>query len=76
MKTPQRPVFRVALTADFYDEAGKPKFADLGLGTFEGHEQIRVSKFNEHRPEISPDQLADCHGVIVMTPKVSVRLTK
>ena len=45
MKTPQRPVFRVALTADFYDEAGKPKFADLGLGTFEGHEQIRVSNF-------------------------------
>jgi phosphoglycerate dehydrogenase-like enzyme len=68
--TPQNP-FRIAHTADFYDEAGHPKFADLGLGVFDGHERIQLSKFSEHRAEITPDQLADCHGVIVLTPRVT-----
>lgn len=26
-----RPPFRIAFTADFYDESGAPKFTDLGL---------------------------------------------
>ncbi|MFV2069823.1 MAG: hypothetical protein ACC645_22890 [Pirellulales bacterium] len=71
MNKPQRPPFQVALTADFYDETGKPKFADLGLGLFDGHDAIKVSTFSEHRPEITSDQLADCQGVIVLTPRVT-----
>jgi len=69
---PQRPPFRVALTADFYDESGGPKFTDLGLGVFSGHDRIQMSKFSEHRPEITPNQLAGCQGVIVLTPRVTV----
>ncbi len=63
--------FRIALTADFYDSAGEPKFADLGLGLFDGNDGIQVTKFGEHRPEITSDQLADCAGVIVLTPRVT-----
>ncbi len=71
MSTPQRPAFQISLTADFYDEAGAPKFADLGLGLFDSHKHIRVSKLGEHRTEITPDQLAECQGVIVLTPRVT-----
>ena len=71
MDNSRRSQFRIALTADFYDEAGEPKFADLGLGVFEGYDWIRVSKFSEHRPEIVSSQLADCHAVIVLTPRVT-----
>lgn len=66
-----RRTFRVALTADFYDEAGAPRFVDLGLGVFDGHDAIEVSQFGEHRTEITPDQLAECQGVIVLAPRVS-----
>lgn len=65
------PPFRVALTADFYDAAGAPKFADLGLGVFNNASHITVSPFAEHRPEITPDQLAGVNGVIVLTPRVT-----
>lgn len=68
--TPKSP-FRIALTADFYDEAGTPRYADFGLGTFEGHDHVVVSKFSEHRDEITPDQLAGHHAALVLTPKVT-----
>lgn len=69
--TKQQIPFRIAQTADFYDEFGQPRFDELGLGLFDGHERIHLTKFKEHRPEITPDQVADCHGVIVLTPRVS-----
>jgi phosphoglycerate dehydrogenase-like enzyme len=63
--------FHVALTNDFYDAAGKPKYADLGLGLFANHPQIQVKSFSEHRKIIGPDQLAGVNGVIVLTPSVT-----
>ena len=50
--------FRVALTADFYDPAGKLCYRDIGLSLLEGTAGIAVQRFAEHRPEIGPDQLA------------------
>ena len=69
--TNSKPPFRIALTADFYDEAGEPKFVDLGLGVFDGQDAVQVTQFAEHRPDITPDQLADCSGVVVLTPRVT-----
>ena len=63
--------FRVALTADFYDENGAPQFDDLGLGLFDGHRAVQVTRLREHRPEIGADQLDGCHGVIVLAPRVT-----
>ena len=63
--------FRVALTADFYNEDGSSKFDDLGLGVFDHAEHIEVTQFDEHRPEITADQLSGVGGVIVLTPQVT-----
>jgi phosphoglycerate dehydrogenase-like enzyme len=63
--------FRLTLTADFYDAAGRPKFADLGLGLLEPHAHIRVTRFSAHQPTIAPAQIGDNHGVIVLTPRVT-----
>jgi phosphoglycerate dehydrogenase-like enzyme len=63
--------FHVALTADFYNSGGEPKFADLGLSVFEGHPQFQVTPLAEHRPVIGADQLAGANGVIVLTPAVT-----
>ena len=63
--------FRVALTADFYDDAGQPKFAELGLSVLEGHRHLEVSKFAKHQPVIQPDQVAGVNGVVVLTPQVT-----
>ena len=71
MTTPHQTPFRIALTADFYDEGGAPRYADFGLDTFEGHDHIVISKFSDHRPEITPDQLAGNHAALVLTPKVT-----
>lgn len=38
---------------------------------FDGHDQIDVTRFSEHSAEITAEQLADCAGVIVLTPRVT-----
>lgn len=63
--------FRIALTADFYDESGTPRYSDFGLDTFEGQDHITISKFSEHYGEITPDQLTGCNAALVLTPKVT-----
>jgi phosphoglycerate dehydrogenase-like enzyme len=70
--TEPRP-FRVAMTADFYDSAGNPKYKDLGLSIFEKHRHIACAPFAEHRREIGPDQLCNAQGVIVLTPAVTAK---
>jgi len=71
MKSTSKNRFRVALTADFYDENGKAKFDDLGLSVFDHHDHIELTRFHEIRREIAPKQLADCAGVVVLTPQVT-----
>jgi len=68
-----RTEFRVALTADLYGPDGKPRYRDLGLSVFEGQPAIRWAPFQEHRPEIDPEQIDDVQGVIVLTPRVTAR---
>ena len=59
----------VGLTADFFDESGRPKFADMGLDLLAG--KLSTQRFSEHRPEITPDQLRGCAAAIVLTPRVT-----
>ncbi len=63
--------FNVALSADFYDASGAPKYQDTGLSVFAGHPHIRYRVFSEHRNQIHPEQLGDAQGVIVLTPAVT-----
>ena len=71
MSHSERQSFRIALTADLYDEAGRPKFDVDGTGMFDGNDNIDVRRMDEYRTPISADQLADCAGVIVLGPKVT-----
>src|SRR5262249_27098679 len=70
----QRPrTFRVGLTGDFFTADGSPRYRDLGLGVFEGHDAIEHFGFPAHQPEITPEQLDGAQGVIVLTPSVTAR---
>ena len=63
--------FRVAWTGDFYGADGAPRYRDLGLSVFEGHDHIECRSFAEHRAVVEPDQVGDVQGVIVLTPRVT-----
>lgn len=65
--------FRVVFTADFFDGGGQPKFRDYGLSVLDEYPAIEVSRFDEHRAEITPEQIADAQGVIVLTPRVTAQ---
>ncbi len=68
-----REPFRVAFTGDFQDDAGKPKYRDFGLGTLKAQRQIEHRIIHETSPELTPEQIADANGVIVLTPRVTQR---
>ena len=59
------------MTADFYDEAGRPKFADLGLSVLEPHPHVAVANFASHQAVIQPEQINGSNGVVVLTPQVT-----
>ncbi|MBI3875753.1 MAG: hypothetical protein HY300_07305 [Verrucomicrobia bacterium] len=63
--------FIVALTADFYDGTGRPKYKDLGLSVLTGQPHMQTRVFTEHRKQITPDQLAGAQAVLVLTPAVT-----
>ena len=63
--------FIVTLTADFYDNAGAPKYRDIGLSLLADHPHIEHRVFKEHRKQIGADQIGDAQGVIVLTPAVT-----
>lgn len=65
--------FIVALTADFFDTGGRPKYRDLGLSVLDSHSHIERRTFSEHRPTIDTAQIGDANGVIVLTPKVTAQ---
>jgi phosphoglycerate dehydrogenase-like enzyme len=71
MKTPQQNAFRVALTADFYNSDGSPKYRDLGLGGFDNQIGIKQAPLTTFESKITSAQVADCNGVIVLTPSVT-----
>ena len=62
--------FRIALTADFQKD-GKFVFPDFDLEQLKTNNNIEFDFFNEHKPEIDPEQLKKYQGVIVMSPKVT-----
>ena len=59
------------MTADFYDEAGRPKFEDLGLSVFERQAHVSVAPFASHQAVIQPEQINGSNGVVVLTPQVT-----
>jgi phosphoglycerate dehydrogenase-like enzyme len=65
--------FVVALTADFNDDAGAPKFRDIGLSVLAGHPHIEPRFFQRHCNPIEAQQIAGAQGVIVLGPAVTAQ---
>ena len=68
--TPNTP-FCVSLTADFFDASGQMKYHDIGLDRIDCNRRFSVGRFDDHHPEISPEQLSGVNGVVVLTPRVT-----
>jgi len=64
------PPFRIALTADFY-AAGALRYRDIGLDRCGDAALFKIGRFDEHRGEIEPQQLAGYHGAVVLSPRVT-----
>lgn len=62
--------FQIALTGDFQKD-GKTIYPDFDLGQLKAADGIKYNFFNEHKPEIEPEQLKGFQGVIVLTPRVT-----
>ena len=73
MSNPTSNTFRVALSADFCDEAGKPVFPDIGLSLLDGVPRISHEFLGEYRGEYTPDQLMDYDVLISLKPKVTAQ---
>jgi phosphoglycerate dehydrogenase-like enzyme len=64
--------FRIALTADFYDAAGAPKYRDFGLSVLDGVRGVQYAPLAEPRGELTPADLGPgVNGVLVLTPRVT-----
>jgi phosphoglycerate dehydrogenase-like enzyme len=64
-------LFRVALTADFYNAAGELPYKDMGLAILDAQPRMAYAPLREHRPTIGADQLGDVNAVIVLLPAVT-----
>ena len=64
-------MFRVAITADYFDANGAPQFRDSGLEVFDPHPEIQPVAMKEFRSEIGPDQLDDAQGIITLNAGVT-----
>lgn len=65
--------FELALTADFFDAAGKLQYRDIGLGLLEAERSIVTRPMAEHFPEIGPEQLSGVDAALVLAPRVTAR---
>ena len=69
--TPAKDCFRIALSADFLDEAGHPAFPDIGLDLLDGNPGISHSFLTEYRAEYVPGQLRHLDVLISLKPRVT-----
>lgn len=63
--------FRVALTGDFYNQAGEMPFKDMGLAIFDQQPHVDYFVMSDLRPQIEPDQIQDANAIVVLGPAVT-----
>lgn len=64
--------FTVGITRDFLNDQGRLGFGDIdiGLGLLE-EAGIRYDFLPENTPELRPDQIEDCDGLLVLAPRIT-----
>jgi phosphoglycerate dehydrogenase-like enzyme len=68
---PMSTDFHIKLTADFVQDDGTPTYQDIGLDLLDGITNVDYSYFDEHKPEMTPDQFIDTDAIISLTPRVT-----
>jgi len=61
--------FRVGITRDFLTPDGGLAFRDIGLDLLDAAPEVAYEFFPEHRPEVTPEQIADYDAVIALGPR-------
>lgn len=62
--------FRVALSGDFFDEAGNPAFPEFDLAPLRERDDLDLVVL-EKGDEIAPEQVADVDALILLMPRVT-----
>lgn len=65
--------FIVAVSADFFDLAGSPKFRDVGLSLLDGAPHIERRALAEAREEVEPAQIREAQALYLMANKITRR---
>jgi phosphoglycerate dehydrogenase-like enzyme len=65
--------FRVAFSADFCDERGALLFPDIGISALAGVPGLSHEFLRCYRAEYEPEQLAGCHVLISLKPRITAR---
>jgi phosphoglycerate dehydrogenase-like enzyme len=64
--------FRIAVTADFFDEAGRPKYRDLGLSVLDEAAGVVHAPLAEYQAELQAAQLGGgVNALLVLAPRVT-----
>lgn len=63
--------FRIAISPDFRDEAGRLIFPDIGLSLFDNVPNLCYRFLTEQCTEYKPEQLRDCDVLISLKPKIT-----
>jgi phosphoglycerate dehydrogenase-like enzyme len=65
--------FRVAVTADFFNSEGSPKFRDVGFSLLDSQPRIERRALGETREEVGADQIREAHALYMMSSKLTKR---
>src|SRR5689334_12290004 len=65
--------FRVGLTRDFLTPTGQVAMGDIGLAGFNHSDAISIEFFDEHLPEVAPEQIADFDAIISLSPRITAK---
>jgi phosphoglycerate dehydrogenase-like enzyme len=68
-----RNKFIVAVTADFFDGRGAPKFREVGFSLLDGQPHIERRALAEERSEVGADQIRGAQALYVMASKITAR---
>ncbi|MBI3864597.1 MAG: phosphoglycerate dehydrogenase [Planctomycetia bacterium] len=71
MNDPAVAPFRVAFTGDFHDAAGTPRYREFGQATLKPHPHIVSSVMPPGGNELTPTEIGDAHGVVVLASRVT-----
>ena len=66
-----RKAFRIGLTRDFLKPDGSIGFGDIGLSLFDAVPNIAWDFLPQNQAVLSPDQIADYDGLLVLASKVT-----